>query len=270
MSASDLKDQGNRFFSAGQYAEAISCYTKAIIRNPIVPSFFTNRALCYYRIQRFDDAINDCRHAIEMDSGQVKAHFFLGRSLFEKDLYDESIAALKRAFDLAKEKKMNFGDEIASALRLARKKRWQAIDERRIQQEIDLHSYLSKLIEEDKNRQLRDASTDQDLALQVEESGAKRRSELDSLFAQVDERRKKRDVPDYLCGKISFELLRDPCITPSGITYERKDIEEHLQRVGHFDPITRTKLHKDMLIPNLAMKEVVDHFIKENGWVDDY
>lgn len=39
----------------------------------------------------------------------------------------------------------------------------------------------------------------------------------------------KREVPDYLCGKISFEILREPVITPSGITYERKDIEEHLQ-----------------------------------------
>ena len=39
----------------------------------------------------------------------------------------------------------------------------------------------------------------------------------------------KREVPDYLCGKISFELMRDPVITPSGITYDRKDIEEHLQ-----------------------------------------
>ena len=38
----------------------------------------------------------------------------------------------------------------------------------------------------------------------------------------------KRDVPDYLCGKISFEILRDPVITPSGITYDRKDIQEHL------------------------------------------
>ena len=28
-----------------------------------------------------------------------------------------------------------------------------------------------------------------------------------------------RDVPDYLCGKISFELMVDPYITPSGITY---------------------------------------------------
>lgn len=31
---------------------------------------------------------------------------------------------------------------------------------------------------------------------------------------------RKRDVPDYLCGKISFEILNDPVITPSGITYE--------------------------------------------------
>ena len=29
----------------------------------------------------------------------------------------------------------------------------------------------------------------------------------------------RREVPDYLCGKISFELMSDPCITPSGITY---------------------------------------------------
>lgn len=42
----------------------------------------------------------------------------------------------------------------------------------------------------------------------------------------------KRDIPDYLCGKISFELMREPCITPSGITYDRKDIEEHLQVMG--------------------------------------
>ena len=28
-----------------------------------------------------------------------------------------------------------------------------------------------------------------------------------------------REVPDYLCGKISFELMVDPYITPSGITY---------------------------------------------------
>lgn len=48
--------------------------------------------------------------------------------------------------------------------------------------------------------------------------------------------------------------MQDPVITPSGITYDRKDIEEHLQRVGHFDPVTRTTLTADQLTPNLAMK----------------
>ena len=95
-------------------------------------------------------------------------------------------------------------------------------------------------------------------------------SYVSQLFSKVDERRQKRDVPDYLCGKISFEILKDPVITPSGITYDRKDIEEHLQRVGHFDPVTRTKLTQDALIPNYAMKEVVDSFLCENEWAHDY
>lgn len=63
--------------------------------------------------------------------------------------------------------------------------------------------------------------------------------ELNGLFSKMEEKRRKRDVPDYLCGKISFEILRDPVITPSGITYERKDIEEHLQVLNMFFILNR-------------------------------
>lgn len=50
-------------------------------------------------------------------------------------------------------------------------------------------------------------------------------------------------------------------MTPSGITYERKDIEEHLQRVGHFDPISRVPMTVENLVPNLSMKvrKLIDH-----------
>lgn len=64
--------------------------------------------------------------------------------------------------------------------------------------------------------------------------------------------------------------MSDPVITPSGITYDRKDIEEHLQRVGHFDPVTRTNLTSEQLVPNLALKEVIDTFLLENEWANDY
>jgi STIP1 family protein 1 len=80
----------------------------------------------------------------------------------------------------------------------------------------------------------------------------------------------KREVPDYLCGKISFDLMKDPCVAPSGVTFDRKDIEDHLQRVGHFDPVTRQHLTEDQLIPNLALKEAIDIFIAQNGWAENY
>ena len=50
----------------------------------------------------------------------------------------------------------------------------------------------------------------------IEHETDRRIGEVSAMFARVDERRQKRDVPDYLCGKISFEILKEPVITPSG------------------------------------------------------
>ncbi|XP_036341933.1 uncharacterized protein LOC118751258 [Rhagoletis pomonella] len=58
------------------------------------------------------------------------------------------------AFDLSKEQKQNFGDDITSQLRLARKKRWSLLEEKRICHEIELQSYLNKLMKEDMDRLL--------------------------------------------------------------------------------------------------------------------
>ncbi|KAL0278666.1 UNVERIFIED_CONTAM: hypothetical protein PYX00_000420 [Menopon gallinae] len=277
LTDSELKDQGNRLFGLRKYEDAVNCYTKAIIKNPNVAIYFTNRALCHLKMKRWDATCVDCRRALDMDSGLVKGHFFLGQALLELENYDEAIKHLQRANDLAKEQKLNFGDDIASHLRAARKKRWNVQEEKRIVQEIELQSYINRLIREDTENQIRKLQLEctneaelQEKILECERRCDNNTTELNTLFAKVDERRRKRDVPDFLCGKISFEILREPVITPSGITYERKDIEEHLQRVGHFDPVTRVKLTQDQLIPNFAMKEVVDGFLQENEWALDY
>ncbi|XP_035695743.1 STIP1 homology and U box-containing protein 1-like [Branchiostoma floridae] len=258
------------------------CYLKLqqwelAIKNQSVATYFTNRALCYLKLQQWELAAQDCRRALELDNRSVKGHFFLGQCLVEQDSHDEAIKSFQRAHELAKEQKLNYGDDIASALRMARKKRWSVQEEKRIEQEIELQSYLNKLLigaKEKEVAEVMEEGSDNDKCLdeikRIEETHDHYMAELNTLFSQVDERRRKREVPDYLCGKISYELMRDPCITPSGITYDRKDLEEHLQRVGHFDPVTRQQLTKDQLIPNLAMKEVIDHFVKDNQWVDDY
>jgi len=223
---------------------------------------------------RFPQAVQDARAALDRDSTLVKGHFYLGSSLLELEKIDEAIKHLQTAFELAKKDPGSYYDDtISSKLRLARKKKWNGQEEKRIQQEIELQTYINRLILEDRDRRMENLKGEQADYDQVsgevaalEQEADKSIADVNNIFAKVDDRRAKREVPDYLCGKISFELLRDPVITPSGITYDRKDITEHLERVGHFDPVTRTKLTSDILVPNYAMKEVVDDFVSNNEW----
>ena len=81
-------------------------------------------------------------------------NYILGKALLERESLDEAIKHLHRANDLAKEQKLNFGDDIAVQLRIARKKRWNIQEEKRIQQEIELQTYLTRLVVEDRDRKI--------------------------------------------------------------------------------------------------------------------
>ena len=74
----ELKDQGNKLFANRNYEAAIDCYTKAIMKNPSVPHYYTNRALCYLNQKRWNQAITDSKYALERDPNLVKGHFYLG------------------------------------------------------------------------------------------------------------------------------------------------------------------------------------------------
>lgn len=91
---------------------------------------------------------------MDIDPNLVKAHFFLGQALLELEAYDDSVKHLQRANDVAKEQKLNFGDDIACQLRAARKKRWSVQEEKRIAQEIELQSYVNRLIHKDIDEQI--------------------------------------------------------------------------------------------------------------------
>jgi STIP1 family protein 1 len=62
---------------------------------------------------------------------------------------------------------------------------------------------------------------------------------MEEVFDKAGAQDRPGDVPDYLCCQITMDIFRDPVITPSGVTYEREVLMEHLRRVGKFDPLTR-------------------------------
>ncbi|CCG23907.1 hypothetical protein CORT_0E03180 [Candida orthopsilosis Co 90-125] len=73
------------------------------------------------------------------------------------------------------------------------------------------------------------------------------------------------DAPDYLLDPISFEILTDPVVTPSGITYEKEEILNHINSKGKYDPISKQPLSKDQLYPNLIIKDTVEAYKVEHS-----
>lgn len=65
--------------------------------------------------------------------------------------------------------------------------------------------------------------------------------------------------PDYLVCQLSFNLLKDPVISPSGYTYERSELEKWVNEF-HNDPITREKLEMNQVISNRAIQDASTHY----------
>ncbi len=42
------------------------------IKNPSNATYFTNRALCYIKMKKYEQACEDCRRALEMDQNLIK------------------------------------------------------------------------------------------------------------------------------------------------------------------------------------------------------
>lgn len=56
-----LKDIGNGMYAAGRYREAAQYYTEAILKQPDISSYYSNRALCYVQMHEYAKALPDCR-----------------------------------------------------------------------------------------------------------------------------------------------------------------------------------------------------------------
>ncbi|CAF1555693.1 unnamed protein product, partial [Didymodactylos carnosus] len=331
----------NKHFSQKKYNDAIQCYNSAIQQSEKA-IYYVNRALCYIKLKQWDKVYLDSRHALDLDSTYIKANCYLGQYYLEQQRYDEAIYYFKYSLDLCKLQNKNFGDEINRLLRIAQKNRFLLIENKRIDCEIELQTYLKTLIMNDKEKRIQQrienyihdkeqekkgesinennsnentkhyvinvtprektmvsesmdttnrlsnnggnssdlplskqylskaighhnteisttlgtltsgtgtavtgATTTTTAALQtigsniidhqleedlkdIERVCDKSLSEMNRLFNELDQRRQKREIPEYLTCKLCYDIMRDPVITPYGITYCRGCIEENL------------------------------------------
>lgn len=81
-----LKKEGNDMVKKGCFQEAAEKYTQCLEIQPKDCSIFTNRAICFLRLNRFDEAKGDCDTALELEPKNKKA--FYRRALAHKGLKD--------------------------------------------------------------------------------------------------------------------------------------------------------------------------------------
>ena len=70
-----MKSEGNSHVQKGQYQEAVPCYTSCIEILPDKAVSYTNRSLCYLKLNKPEEAEADCTKALTLEKDNVKAMF---------------------------------------------------------------------------------------------------------------------------------------------------------------------------------------------------
>ena len=97
------KDEGNEYFKRGDAEQAIRCYTKGIDVDPHNASahvLYANRAQCYIKLRKWDEAEKDATVSLQMNRAYSKA--FFRRAVARKNLkkYKEARADLETVLAL--------------------------------------------------------------------------------------------------------------------------------------------------------------------------
>ncbi|KAG5252239.1 hypothetical protein OIU76_008447 [Salix suchowensis] len=266
--AEKSKSEGNECFRKNRFQAAIDAYTEAITLCPKVPIYWTNRALCHRKRNDWTKVEEDSRRAIQLDHDSVKAHYMLGLALLQKQEYSEGVKQLEKALDLGRGANPNayIVDEIWEELAKAKYLEWEEASTQRSWELQRLKEACEGALRE---KHFLDGSETEgflDDPIVSVVSHLKKLDLLGEVFRKAAEDDTPSEVPDYLCCKITLDIFRDPVITPSGVSYERAVLLNHLEKVGNFDPITREPLYPSQLVPNFAIKEAVHSYLDKHGW----
>jgi len=89
--AEAAKTKGNSFLSGKKYADAVSAYTEAIRQWATNAVYYSNRAAAYTHMHMYDEAMADCRKAIQLKPDFSKAYSRLGTAHFQAGRYKEAL-----------------------------------------------------------------------------------------------------------------------------------------------------------------------------------
>ena len=211
----------------------------------------------------------------------MKAHYYLAQALLAMRHVGEALSEAKYAYSICLETKDSSSESISTFILRTKQVQWQSKETARLREMNDTLGAVEGMLEEKLAADLGQL----DLQLEKGELGEIGRNEERSLLEKEAEERRRsirtafttpdnsesveRVVPDYLVDSITFEIMHDPVVTPSGASYDRVALLKHLRASG-VDPLTREPLTEKQLYPNVALRNACSEFLESNGWAVDY
>ncbi len=229
----------------------------------------------------------------------MKAHYYLAQALLPQRHVGEALDEAKLAYSICIDIQDPSADVIGTFILRAKQAKWQVRETTRLR---EMNETLA-LVEDLLDAQLQRDTNAVTLRYRNGEIGNTGRvEEIEGLQTEADVRRAnirrgfedskkpatvervssgptrsphsvtdtvQQVVPDWLIDPITFEVMHDPMVTPTGVSYERVSLLKHVKASG-FDPITRQPLKVDQLIPNVALKNACSEFLEQNGWAADW
>lgn len=261
-SANNLKTEGNRLFAKGKYAAAAERYTEALTLHR-APALLTNRAFCHKKRQDWAGVEEDSRAALELDHENMKAHYYLGFALRETGQLADAIQHLTKALEQARSSGDSIKDEIWRELADAKYRRWEHESAERTAQRDVLWRRLAGLLAAEHASECTQGGAAPDLRQRQEEELAS----LDTVFSAAAAQDTAKDsISNAFACRLTLEPFREPVILPSGLSYERSALLQHLKEVGNWDPVTREPCTAAQVHLNLGLRSATQEYLDQNAW----
>ncbi|KAJ5758739.1 hypothetical protein N7520_005895 [Penicillium odoratum] len=283
--AQALKTKGNELFKQGDFSGAEDLYSQAILKDPHDPTFFTNRAITRIKLAKWAGVEHDARAAIDIyglkNIATLKSSYYLSQALLGLQRPQEAYDVAVDAYQLSLTEKNVQTENLSRAVLRAKQQIWAAKETSRLREMNETLKNVEELIEKNLERSIAESKAQLDAGeigdIGFGEDCKALREDAEKMIQDVREAFRvaskgevqERVVPDYLVDGITFEIMHDPVITPSGTSFDRIGIVKYVEKAG-VDPLTRAPMTVHDLRNNYALKAASEEFLTKNGWAVDW
>jgi STIP1 family protein 1 len=246
--------QGNELYKRKQFRKALECYELGLDIQKHW-KLYKNMAWCYKRLGLFKESLKYIKKSIHL-SPEDNVLFRLA-GIFTFSLFTNS-------------EKLNDGKQMQEFFRRAYELE---------QNEINYFNYMLSrkvvylfnqiLQKEEKDELLNylmDRKDSQSVSSSTEDTFKEEKKELNQ-FLKPNFYEESPEIPEHLKGKISLEIMKNPILTLSGISYEREYIIRYFNEQGWKDPTTNEEFQtENCLIYNRHLKKHIKDFLRKNKW----